>query len=88
MGSIRPLVALIAMIAVSLVMLDQPRSVIAADPGIDWTSRSSAADNSWLSVAYGEGLFVAVASSGGGNRVMTSPDGVTWTSRQSAEDNQ
>ena len=34
----------------------------------------------WYSVCYGNGLFVAVASSGTGNRVMTSPDGITWTS--------
>ena len=44
----------------------------AADPGIDWTSRTSAADNDWYSVTYGNGLFVAVAGSGTGNRVMTS----------------
>ena len=40
-----------------------------------------------LSVTYGNGLFVAVAFSGTGNRVMTSPDGITWTVRQSAADN-
>ena len=44
----------------------------AADPGIDWTIRASAVDNSWLSVTYGNGLFVAVSNSGTGNRVMTS----------------
>ena len=38
-----------------------------------WTSRTSAADNDWRSVCYGNGLFVAVSSSGTGNRVMTSP---------------
>ncbi len=38
-----------------------------------WTARTSAADNDWQSVTYGNGLFVAVASSGTGNRVMTSP---------------
>ena len=32
------------------------------------------------------GLFVAVAVTGTGNRVMTSPDGVTWTARSSAAD--
>jgi hypothetical protein len=32
-------------------------------------------------------LFVAVAFSGSGNRVMTSPDGISWTSRSSAADN-
>jgi uncharacterized protein (TIGR02145 family) len=55
--------------------------------GINWTSRSSAADNSWTSVTYGDGLFVAVSNDGVGNRVMTSPDGVNWTSRVSAADN-
>jgi hypothetical protein len=33
------------------------------------------------------GLFCAVASSGTGNRVMTSPDGIVWTVRASAADN-
>jgi len=56
--------------------------------GITWTSRTSAADNQWRSVTYGNGLFVAVSDSGTGNRVMTSPDGITWTSRTSAADNQ
>ncbi len=53
----------------------------------NWTSRTSAADNQWNSVTYGNGLFVAVASSGTGNRVMTSPDGINWISRTSAADN-
>ena len=55
--------------------------------GITWTSRTSAADNDWYGVTYGNGLFVAVSLSGTGNRVMTSPDGITWTSRTSAADN-
>ena len=38
-------------------------------------------------VTYGNGLFVAVAYSGSGNRVMTSPDGITWTIGTSAADN-
>ena len=40
--------------------------------GITWTSRTSAANNGWRSVAYGNGLFVAVSNTGTGNRVMTS----------------
>jgi hypothetical protein len=56
--------------------------------GINWTLRTSAADNQWISVTYGNGLFVAVAYSGTGNRVMTSPDGINWTLRTSAADNQ
>jgi hypothetical protein len=38
-------------------------------------------------VTYGGGLFVAVAPTGTGNRVMTSTDGSTWTLRSSAADN-
>jgi hypothetical protein len=55
--------------------------------GITWTSRTSAADNSWRSICYGNGLFVACASTGTGNRIMTSPNGITWTSRTPAVDN-
>ena len=60
----------------------------AEQAGITWTSQTSAADNGWNSVTYGNGLFVAVAFTGIGNRVMTSPDGITWTSRTSAADNE
>ena len=38
----------------------------------EWTSRTSATDNNWVSVTYGNGLFVAVSYTGTGNRVMTS----------------
>ena len=62
-------------------------SLLAALIASNWTIRTSAADNGWISVAYGNGLFVAVASTGAANRVMTSPDGITWTIRTSAEDN-
>ena len=55
--------------------------------GVNWTSRTSAADNSWRGITYGNGLFVAVAFTGTGNRVMTSPDGITWTIRTSPVDN-
>lgn len=40
--------------------------------GITWTSRTSAADNQWTSVTYNNGLFVAVAQNGLGNRAMIS----------------
>ena len=59
-----------------------------ADHNYVWTSRISAADLTWRGIAYGNGVFVAVANSGSGNRVMTSPDGITWTIRQSVNDNQ
>jgi len=55
-----------------------------------WTTRTSAANNVWLSVCWAAelSLFVAVAFSGTGNRVMTSSEGITWTARTSAADNQ
>ena len=43
------------------------------------TARAVAADN-WLSIAYGDGSFVAVADTNPNNRVLVSTDnGVTWT---------
>jgi len=61
--------------------------VMTSPDGITWTGRASAVDNDWLGIAYGAGLFVAVAATGTGDRVMTSPDGITWTSQTSAADN-
>jgi hypothetical protein len=58
------------------------------DPGINWTSRNSATENNWQSITYGNGLFVAVATTGTGDRVMTSADGINWTTRTSAADNE
>lgn len=54
--------------------------------GSMWTYRTAAADLDWTSVTYGNGTFVAVAGSGTGYRVMTSPNGITWTSQSSAAD--
>ena len=47
--------------------------------GTKWTSRTSASDMTWVSVTYGNGLFVAVADSGGSPVIMTSPDGINWS---------
>lgn len=54
--------------------------------GITWTTRTSAANNSWQDVVYSPSLdlFVAVSSDGASGRVMTSPDGITWTLRTDA----
>lgn len=51
--------------------------------GINWTSRTPSEAMWFQDIAYGNGLFVAVARSGT-NRIMTSPDGITWTSRATA----
>ena len=46
-------------------------------PGLcTWTSRNTAGlDRVWNGVAFGAGVFVAVASDGTNNRVMSSTDG-------------
>ena len=44
-----------------------------------WTIRNTAADFDWQSVAFGNGLYVAVARNT--QNLMTSPDGITWTQR-------
>ncbi|GKU79846.1 pyocin knob domain-containing protein [Paenibacillus sp. L3-i20] len=49
--------------------------------GINWTLRATPADIGWGSIAYGNGIYVAVSDSGVGNRVMTSPNGINWTLR-------
>jgi hypothetical protein len=58
-----------------------------AQIGTSWTLRAAAADNSWRSITYGNGIFVATSASGTGNRVMTSTDGITWTIRTTPVDN-
>lgn len=54
-----------------------------------WVSSATPADNNWLSICWSPDLhlFVAVAGTGTGNRVMTSPDGAAWTLRTSPVDN-
>lgn len=54
------------------------------DASATWVSRASTNDYQWNSVAYGNGVFVAVASTGAGGRVMTSSDGITWISRSAS----
>ena len=48
--------------------------VMTSPDGINWTARTTPADNNWRGVAWSSGLskFVAVAITGTGNRVMTS----------------
>lgn len=56
------------------------RCLLSEDIGFNnWTLQNSAADESWQSIAYGNGLFVAVGRKT--QRLMTSPDGIQWTVR-------
>ena len=52
----------------------------------DFVSATAANENPWRSVAYGNGLFVAVTNNdNNGDQVMTSPDGINWTARKVPE---
>src|SRR5208282_3436531 len=48
--------------------------------GSSWASPASGTTNQLNNVTFGNGLFVAVGSSG---TILTSPDGSTWTSQNS-----
>ncbi|MFT5260426.1 MAG: hypothetical protein ACI810_002177 [Gammaproteobacteria bacterium] len=61
-------------------------SVMTSLDGIIWTLGNIVHQGFWSSVTYGNGLFVAVATSGD-NQVKTSPDGIMWTARTAAEQN-
>jgi len=50
--------------------------------GLTWTQRSLPATQTWTSVTYANGYFVAIGTTGAASTVVaTSPDGLTWTSR-------
>ncbi len=80
------LIACVSLIG-ALGVLVMPATSLGAT-GDTWTSQTTLVDNYWVSITYGNGLFVAVAENGTGDRVMTSPDGITWASQTSAADNQ
>lgn len=46
--------------------------------GVNWTIRTTAADNDWRDVTWVNGLFVAVGDTG---------TGINWTIQKSAADN-
>jgi len=59
-----------------------------SEDGFTWEAKALEA-NTWEAVAYGGGVFVAVAHAITGTQyVVTSPDGITWTPRIEAEANQ
>jgi hypothetical protein len=71
-----------------LVMESAARPVVSSSP---WTSRASAADNSWFGVAYSPALgrLLACATTGTGDRLMYSDNGgLTWTAQASPSEYQ
>ena len=78
----RLVVAMVLSVFVSVVAI-APSSPAWAD-GTSWTAHPAAEANNWVSVAYGNGVWVAVASSGT-NRVMRSVDAVASYSPSSSD---
>jgi len=60
-----------------------------SDNGISWSVADDGTGNTWRGVTYSPDLelFVAVASTGTGNRVKVSTDGVVWSVGTSPADN-
>lgn len=73
----------------SIVSVDSATSFTTNTLITELSNTTLVADNNWISVCWSKeaALFVAVATSGTGNRIMTSPNAVTWTRRTSPADN-
>lgn len=79
----RCLAAVLTLAALTVSFGPAPAAIAGPAAGTDWVARTSPRDNDWQSVAYGNGLFVAVSNNdivgNGTRRVMTSTDGINWT---------
>ena len=51
--------------------------IFSSEDGVQWHGRTSGLDLSLRTVAFGNGIFVALPV--GGSQVLTSPDGVQWS---------
>jgi hypothetical protein len=72
-------------VAVSQTTTATPNKIMTSPNGNVWTARVTPT-NTFTSVTFGNGLFVAVAENGTLNRIMTSPNGIVWTSRTTPVD--
>lgn len=80
---------LLSSIGISLCLLFFVCGTALAQPGITWTTQTTPTPTlGWTNITYANGTYVAVANSGTGSRVMTSPDGQNWTLRTTPTDNQ
>jgi hypothetical protein len=60
-------------------LYDDPITIVEPALSNTWAQQTLPVSSLWVSVAYGSGLFVAIAASG--TIAATSPDGTTWTQR-------
>ena len=81
----RVVVALVLSVFVGVAAI-APSSPARAD-GTSWTAVAASEANSWVSVAYGNGVWIAVANNGTNQVMRSTDDGVTWTAVAAAEAN-
>ena len=63
------------------------KTMRSTDDGVTWTGYQSTNETStWSSVAFGNNVFVAVASSGSKRAMRSTDDGVTWTGVATSDD--
>lgn len=63
-------------------------AVATSPDGITWTEHLTGISHDWMTIRYGDGIYVAAGrSSGGVGRIMTSPDGENWTLQSDADTN-
>jgi hypothetical protein len=60
--------------------------IISIVPPFSWVTHAAVEPNTWESIAFGNDMFVAIASTGS-HRVMVSGNGVDWTPADAAEAN-
>lgn len=56
------------------------KRVATSSDGVTWTLQDASTNATWVSVAYGAGVFSAVNNNTTGSRIMYSSDGFTWSS--------
>ena len=71
-------VAVCAIAAASMLAVGAGQAAV-ADGGVELSARSSAPDENWSNLAYGNGSL-------GSGDVTTSPDGIDWTQTRDADD--
>ena len=63
------------------VALDVTGQIFLSEDGTSWTKTRDADGDTWKTITSGDGMMVAVASSSGGDNVITSINGTEWIRR-------
>ena len=68
------------------VALDVTGQIFISEDGTSWTKTRDADGDTWKTITSGDGMMVAVASSSGGDNVITSINGTEWIRRSGIPD--